>query len=352
MDVPDEGGALTTEWETHVPKFDGRISGEGRVDTYPPPLEHKRGYWSGGATYYVQGTRVDLTAVPEGPDDRFVGWAGAAYGTDSVTSIVMDAPKRVDAFISKLPVLQLGEQRSGDLVRVAGHWTYVPLGATELAVEVGLEDSQAKAILAVSQGGEIWIDDNGRIEGAEFRARLSNGTARIAITPETVPPLAGGPYFIRVVAADEAESTGTLSATVASGLPVRASPRAFTFVAPEGSDPAPQTFELRNMAERQVSYLIDSDEGWLQAEPGQGVLAAGETVEITVSVNSAGVLTDSHEGNLTIAEAVAMNEQQTGDSAGGDVPASGTTVYSDGISLPVTFAIISPSLPTSVPESQ
>ena len=350
VDVPDEGGTLVTEWETHVPMFDARISGSGRVDISPPPLEHnKSGYWSEGATYYVQGTRVYLTAVPGSTEDRFVGWAGDAHGTDTMTSLVMDGPKRVDAIFSQLTMVQPGEPESGALSRVAGYWTYVPLGATELAVDVEIGDLEANATLAVSQGGAIWIDDNGRIQGAEFQVSVSNGAARITITPETSPPIAAGLYFIRVVAASGAEFTGTLDASVASDIPVRASPRAFTFVAPEGSDPAPQTFELRNMAERQVSYLIDSDESWLQAEPGHGVLAAGETAEITVSVNSAGVLTDSYQSNLTIAEAVAMDEQQTDNSAGGDVPDSGTAVYSDGISLPVTFAIISPSPPTLQP---
>ena len=341
LDVPEEGGTLVTTWETHVPMFDARISGSGRVDISPPPLQdRKESYWSDGASYYVQGTRIDVTAVPESTEDRFVGWAGDARGSEPVTSLVMDGPKSIEAFFSRLPILQEGEPESGALSRVAGYWTYVPFGATGLAVDVEIGDLEANATLAVSQGGAIWIDDNGRIQGAEFQVSVSNGAARIAITPETSPPIAAGPYFIRVVAASEAEFTGTLNASVASDIPVRASPRAFTFVAPEGSDPAPQTFELRNMAERQVSYLIDSDESWLQAEPWHGVLAAGETVEITVSVNSAGVLTDSHQSNLTISEAVAMDEQHTDDSAGGDVPDSGTPVYSDGISLPVTFAII------------
>lgn len=200
--------------------------------------------------------------------------------------------------------------------------------------------------MAVSQAGEIWVDDNGGIEGAEFQASVGDGAAQIAITPETSPSLVAGPYFIRVVARPEAEFTGTLSVSVASDIPVRLSPRAFTFVAPEGSDPAPQTFALRNVAERQVSYLIDPDEAWLQAEPRQGALAAGESVEITVSVNSAGVVTDTHQASQTIVEAVATHEQPP------DVLDSGAIVYSADIPLPVTFAIISPGSPTSDPESE
>ena len=298
--VPDEGRTLVTEWETHVPMFDARISGRGRIDIYPPPLEdRKRSYWS-DTSYYVQGTRVELTAVPESPDDRFVGWAGSVYGTDPVISLVMDGPKRFDAVFSKLPVLQSGDQQSGDLSRLAGFWTYVPFGATELAVDVEMEDSEADAILAISQGGTIWIDDNGRIQGAEFQEQVSDGSARIAITPEVSPPIAAGPYFIRVVAAVEAESTGSLSATVARGIPVRALPRAFTFVAPEGFDPAPQTFELSNMGDGHVSYRIDSGQKWLKVVPRSGTLPVDGTAEVTVSVQSTGLPADTHTGDLTI----------------------------------------------------
>ena len=115
VDVPDEGGTLGTEWETHVPMFDARVSGSGRVDFSPPPLEHKPGYWSGGAKYYVQTGRVDLTAVPASAEDSFVGWGGDAHGTDSMTSLVMDGPKRVEAFFSQHAILQPGESESGAL---------------------------------------------------------------------------------------------------------------------------------------------------------------------------------------------------------------------------------------------
>ena len=67
-----------------LPMFDGRIvGGEGRVDISPPPLEDRKHIVlvrRGGIGYYVQGTRVKLTAVPGSPDHRFVGWSGGAYG--------------------------------------------------------------------------------------------------------------------------------------------------------------------------------------------------------------------------------------------------------------------------------
>jgi len=228
-----------------------------------------------------------------------VGWAGGAYGANPAISFVMDGPKRVDAFFTRLPILRPGEQESGDLSRVAGYWTYVPFSATELAVDVELEDSGTDAVLAISQGGEIRIDDNGRIEGAEYQARLSNGAARIAITPETAPPLAAGPYFVSVIAR-EAALNGKLNARVAHGLSVQAYPRAFTFVAPQGVSPAAQTFLLTNKGTETLQFEIGSNQPWLSASPGQGALAAGEAAEVSVAVSGTVPFPDTHTGKLII----------------------------------------------------
>ena len=303
LDIPAEGGKLVTQWETHLPLFRTQIvGGQGRVDVSPAPLqERKKSYWpEEEAGYYVQGTRVELTAVPENPDHRFVGWAGDSLGTDPVTSVVLNGPKLARAIFSPLPILQPGEPESGNLPSMPGYWTYVPFGAIELVVDVAMDDPEAEAVLAVSQGDQIWIDDNGRIEGAEFQARLSNGSARIEITPETVPHLAAGPYFIRLVTADETESTGTLNATVTPGLPVQAFPRAFTFVSPEGFEPAAQTFELNNQGDQPVSYRINSGQTWLKVVPRAGTLPVGGTAEVTVSVRGDGLFTDTHNGELII----------------------------------------------------
>lgn len=347
MEVADEGAILVAEWETHVPLYDGtwcdacRVRVD-RIDAHPSPLQDRKiSYWS-DTDYYVQGTRVELTAVPENPDDNFVGWLGDVHGTDPATTLVMDGPKQIGARFSDLPVLQPGVPVSAVLSRARGAWIYVPVGAAELVVAVEVEDSAVDTILAVSQNSEIRMDDDGRIQGAEFQARSSDGAARIEITRDSSPPIAAGPYFVAVVAAEEAETTIKLSATVGSGVPIQASPRAFTFVAPEGNEPGPQTFELRNMADRPLSYLIESDQAWLRVEPQQGTLAAGETAEFTAAVSSTGLAADIHQGNLSIVDADGMQEQGTGDWVEGEVFDIGSVVFSDGVSLPVTFALIPP----------
>lgn len=350
--VPDEGGKLVVEWETHVPLYDGSWCGDctdrvERIDVHPQPVQDRKGgYWS-DIDYYVLGTRVALTAVSRNPDDNFVGWLGDAHGTDPSISLVMDGPKQVGARFTDLPILKLGVPESGALSRVRGYWTYVPLGASELAVTIEVEESATDAILAVSQGSEIWVDDRGRIQGAEYQARLSDGKAGIAVTRDSSPPVTPGPYFIRVVSAGEAESTGTLSATVRNGVPIQASPRAFTFVAPEGVDPAPQTFEFRNMSDRPLSYLVESDQAWLRVEPQQGTLGAGETAEFTAVVSSTGVLMDVYQGNLTVVDADGTYQQGTNFSTERDLFDIGRVVFDEGISLPVTFAVIPPSPPAS-----
>ena len=312
----------------------------GSTSTPPPLQDRKPSYWS-DTPYFVQGTRVELTAVPTYADDSFVGWLRDAHGTDPSISIVMDGPKEVGARFTDLPILQPGAPESGNLSRVRGFWIYVPFAAAELSVDVELDDSATDAILAVNQESKIWVDDRGRIEDADFQAPVSDGSARIAISRETSPSIKAGPYFIRVVAADDAPAAGTLTATVASGIPIRASPRAFTFVAPEGNNPATQTFELRNMGDRRRSYLIHADRSWLRVEPQEATLGAGETVEVSVMASSTGLPMDIHQAKLSIVDAEGMYEQGTGVLVEGDVFDIGSVVFSEGVSLPVTFALIS-----------
>ena len=131
-----------------------------------------------------------------------MGWGGDAHGTDSMTSLVMDGPKRVEAFFSQHAILQPGESESGALSRVAGYWTYVPVGATELVVDVETQGSDAGAILAVSQAGEIWVDEKRgnrrcRIPSECRRRRCpSRDYARIVAAARSRPllhPGSGGP---------------------------------------------------------------------------------------------------------------------------------------------------------------
>ena len=110
--------------------------------------------------------------------------------------------------------------------------------------------------------------------------------------------------------------------------PVRAHPRAFTFIA-ELEDPEPQRFRLTNIGDRRLDYRIDSDQDWLGAFPDQGILGEGESAEITVTAMNHGMPMDTHTGTLTVGERKNIFHLYGMKSR-------------PEITIPVTFAVINP----------
>ena len=335
----EEGGELTLNLATYYPI---RIStvGAGRIDLSPSPeVLHEAAPEIQG---YAEGARVQLNAVPEGDGVGFVAWLGDATGANPAASIVMENVRTVEALFSDLPELVpdeaeeialVGSSESGLTHWTGGdYWVYVPFGATELAIELGMANPGAETTwhLAVRRNGELWIDDEGGITRADFRSALSEGSASIVVTPHSTPPLSAGPYFI-TVRPDSTASTGTyegtLRAVVTDGLPVRAFPRVFTFVARTGSDPVVQTFRLTNEGAESLQFGIDTSQQWLSPTPQQGTLAAGEAVEVSVAVSSAGVLPDTHTGKLIVHSLPKPVSQEA--------PESGASVE-----IRITFAVV------------
>ena len=346
VDVQDEGGTLVTEWETHVPLYDGNWCAACRVRVEqiqfnPPPLEQrKRSYWS-GTDYYRIGTKVELTAIPANPEDTFVGWLGDAHGSGPVTSIVINGPTQIGARFTNRTVLQAGVPVKASLSDHRASWLYVPPDATEFRVTIETDESDSETVLAVSQHNEVWLDDDDVIHGAEYTAVASNGHARIDVNRDSVPSLHHGPYFIGVFPSGHADSVGTLTASLSSGINVRPSPRAFTFVSVEGGEPALQTFEFRNPDDRRRSYLIYTNQSWLNVEPSQVTVEPNEIVEITVEVSTTGLLAERYEGKLAIvsADGVPIKHEDGSEEVVVDI---GSDVFSYGVTMPVTFAVITP----------
>ena len=80
-----------------------------------------------------------------------------------------------------------------------------------------------------------------------------------------------------------------------SGI-VRAWPRAFTFVAPNGSDRDSRTVQLTHETTGPVRYRIDSNRSWFWASPQEWVQTGPGMTEIAVMVNSAGLAHGTPQG--------------------------------------------------------
>ena len=72
------------------------------------------------------------------------------------------------------------------------------------------------------------------------------------------------------------------------------------FTAPQGSNPPPQTLEIRNAGAGTLNYRISTDQPWLSVSPAAGS-SDGETDTLQIRVQSAGLRQASFEGNIQIA---------------------------------------------------
>jgi astacin len=288
VDVPADGGKLTMEWTTYNHLLLSPLTSGGTIQLSPRPTDMLHEY-SSHFNYYPKDTSVQLTAVPEA-GQRFVAWTEGASGTDPVTTVLTDHPKVLRAIFSADPVLEDGRTEEVDLSTGTerGFWFNVPFGATSLAVDLMMEAGM-DGTLSIRQGGQ---------GVAHFREELLGGAAKLVITPESTPPLTAGPYHI--AASGAAGARGEIGVAVSRGAPVKAFPRAFSFVSVGGLQPPAQSFELRNMADRQLSYRIASDQGWLTVHPAEVHLGAGRKTEITVQPRWLPGQPDTYSADLTI----------------------------------------------------
>ena len=288
VDVPADGGKLTMEWTTYNHLLLSPLTSGGTIQLSPRPTEMLHEY-SSDFNYYPKDTSVQLTAVPEA-GQKFVAWTEGASGTDPITTVLTDHPKVLRAIFSADPLLVEGRAEQVDLSTGTERrfWFNVPFGAKRLAVNLDMETATS-GTLAARQGGQ---------GVAHFREELSGGTAELVITPESTPPLAAGPYHI--VVSGSAGARGEIVVAVSRSAPVKAFPRAFSFVSVGGLQPPAQTFELRNMADGQLSYRIASDQDWLTVHPTEVNLGAGRKTEITVQPRWLPGQPDTYSADLTI----------------------------------------------------
>ena len=314
LEVPHEGGSievLASEWvRLEVGPPDGLFMGTATVEPSSPD------------GYYKLGTKVRVTPAPE-PGYRFQRWEGDIQSGESPLEVEMDRTVRLEVHFERI----LGDRLLTPGVRQSTNWRgggYAPVfyqgndgflvrpprGAARLEIAFDCDTPGAEVDLYVNAGQDwphiqIWAADGRSWElKADFRSENTGCSERIAIDAASEPPLdPGGVYGVAFVSrkTDMAIRGGVLATVeMAPKAPEPvATPRAFTFVA-AGRDPAPQSFELSNDGDADLLWRAESDQAWLSAAPASGLLAPGETVEVSVTAVAGGLPSEAHAGRLAV----------------------------------------------------
>lgn len=306
--IPAQGGSLSAHLlQEHLLDVAVRPYEGGSVSAEPP----------GEDGFQPDGTEVVLSATPA-DGWSFVRWHGDAAG-EGTARVRMDGGRSVDAWFS--PTREL---RPGATVRADGQWDtpgvhFVPRSADMLAIEFSPDPSSPAAEVMVGALRSpydhppwAWSYLQRSLPGA-FASRLreeaafvsgpSAGPQRIEISPSSDPPLDPEAVYFVVLAAAARPVEGTLRLEASGTAPRRprpaAWPRAFTLVAPAWSDPAPQTFELRNAGDAPLHWERAPDRAWLATDPPAGTVPAGEAAQVSVLARSP-LAPGTHEGTLRL----------------------------------------------------
>jgi hypothetical protein len=156
-----------------------------------------------------------------------------------------------------------------------------------------------------SDGSIVACDWNSNIDGF-----LSNSSSFSTST------LSAGIHTISFKVKDNddawSEEVETLL-TITSPYPpaIAFSPENFDFTATEGgSDPAGQTLGIYNSGDGTLNWSVTDDAGWLSSKPTSGS-STGETDNITLSVDTAGLSANKYTAAITITAPGAVNSPQT-----------------------------------------
>ena len=298
----DEGSTVTANFATHY-AFSSVVlpPGFGSVEVTP----------SSADGYYNDGTLIQATAIPN-PGYDFGFWFGDLGGLENPQRLRMTDQSHVFALFTETRELSSGEPRGFSLRSVDvptlfsgpfGYRVVVPQGATELEVDLQTMTLGADVNLYIRFGSDPSVS-GGQVV-ADYSSTGLTGREMIVVTPESPQPLEGGTYFIALALfTTGVDVDGTITATVTPGPSppeIGISSAAFTFTADVGSNPPPQTIEVRNTGTGTLRYGLTTDQPWLWVSPEQGE-SMGEADPIEVSVNTEGLAATTHNGTITISE--------------------------------------------------
>ena len=298
----DEGSTVTANFATHY-AFSSVVlpPGFGSVEVTP----------SSSDGYYNDGTLIQATAIPN-PGYDFGFWFGDLGGLENPQRLRITDQSHVFALFTETRELSSGEPRGFSLRSVDvptlfsgpfGYRVVVPQGATELEVDLQTMTPNADVGLYLRLGSDPSVS-GGQVV-ADYSSTGLTGKEMIVVTPESRQPLEGGTYFIALgLFTTGIDVDGTITATVTPGPSppeIGISSAAFTFTADVGSNPPPQTIEVRNTGSGTLHYGLMTDKPWLWVSPDQGE-SMGEADPIEVSVNTEGLAANTYNGTITISE--------------------------------------------------
>ncbi len=291
-------------------------AGEGVIEVSPPSTDG----------FYSRATEVVAEAIPA-IGWELATWSGDASGDSAIQLVEMSEGRYLEAVFVKNQRLHPGvanefflpatNYRFKTYFTDQGFFVYIPHGSTSVEVSFNGSPQTAEIDLYVRHGNRVrWqYGNDGRtpVFHADFESVMPGANEHVVITGHSDPPLKAGVYYVGlVVHTPRTRITGTLKAEIRGGGSImQASPRALTFVSTEDRDPAEQRIRLDYDMGGQSPHRvrIESNEQWLSASPQQLTLAGSGSAEIAVQAHSAGLVAESHSGELRV---VQLYDQPTG----------------------------------------
>ena len=332
IEMPPEGGSLTAEMTT-----------EYRLDLYNSVSTYGNVYItpSSGHGYYPSGSELVLTGVPRVDrifPVRLLQWRGADSLFEPVQTLTMNSDREIQVIFTTNRQLHSGERIPLTLGGYpSSHHIYngndaqfvqVPPDATELKVSFrSFSLSRGYDLLILLRHGRTvpWRTGTGAsnaredvIGRADHALAFPDREGSHTITRQSDPPLrAGGYYLVPATFNQERFINGWLTveitrAAVAPPKPV-ADHLAMLIVAPYGGDAPASPLRIANEGGSALNYRIDSDISALGASQPMGSVLAGDTVELDISANAAGLDPDAYQGELHVVDLDESDSSETGD---------------------------------------
>ncbi len=162
-------------------------------------------------------------------------------------------------------------------------------------------ENQGTATSSNTWQGRIYLSTDQTITTADIHVDtwvqntdLTPGASDSHVGTFVVPSVTPGTYFLGAIVdvndaeTESDETNNSLAATVTAAPAIGLNPTTLTYAATVGTDPPTQVVTVTNTGGGTLNWTATVDQGWLDAAPSSGSLAAGASEDITVTVTSSG----------------------------------------------------------------